>query len=79
MLVLSRKIDEEVIIDNDVVVRVISVQNGVVKLGFNAPQNKVILRGELKSAIVSENKKASVDINDYELIDLGEILKSKHK
>lgn len=69
MLVLSRKIDEEIVIGEDIVIKVISVQNGVVKLGFNAPQDKVILRGELKAAVVGENIKASQD--DLNKADLG--------
>lgn len=82
MLVLSRKIDEEIVIGEDIVIKVVSVQNGIVKLGFDAPQDKVILRGELKAAIVGENLKASQkDLVESdlggEITKLGKILLKK--
>lgn len=77
MLVLSRKMDEEVVIGEDIVIKVISVQNGIVKLGFDAPQDKIILRGELKAQVAGENIKASQkDLGD-DITKLGEILSKK--
>ncbi|MDE6886785.1 MAG: carbon storage regulator [Helicobacteraceae bacterium] len=79
MLVLSRKMDEEIIIDNNIVIKIISIQNGIVKIGFDAPQDKVILRGELKAAIAGENIKASSDITNEidKLATLGKIINNK--
>lgn len=73
MLVLSRKAGEDIIIDNDIRVKIISIQNGIVKIGFCAPQDKVILRGELKEAIAEQNLKASNYSHD--ISNLKEILK----
>ena len=78
MLVLSRKVNEEVIIGDNISIKIISIQNGIVKLGFEAPQDKVILRGELKDAIIGENFKASNKIEDKNLTSIREILKSKN-
>lgn len=75
MLVLSRKVNEDIIIDNDITIRIISIQNGIVKIGFEAPQDRIILRGELKDAIAGENVKAS-NVDSSNLTDLGKILKS---
>lgn len=79
MLVLSRKTDEEIIIGDDIVIKIISVQNGIVKIGFDAPQDKIILRKELKEAIVGENLKASHadEALSSPLSNLGKILQ-KH-
>ncbi len=77
MLVLSRKINEEVIIGENISIKIISIQNGIVKLGFEAPQDKVILRGELKDAIVGENFKASNKIENNSLVSIRKILKNK--
>ena len=46
MLVLTRKVGEEIRIDNDIVVRVTSVQGGRVKLGIDAPRHRKITRPE---------------------------------
>lgn len=47
MLVLSRKIGEQVVIGSDVSVTVVSVKGNRVTLGINAPRNVPVLRGEL--------------------------------
>jgi carbon storage regulator CsrA len=47
VLVLSRKLNEKVVIGNDVTVTVLAVRGGVVKLGISAPPQVRILRGEL--------------------------------
>lgn len=48
MLVLSRKIGEEIVIGDEVRVRVVSVQGNQVRLGFEAPRTVVIQREELR-------------------------------
>ena len=47
MLVLSRKIDDEIIIDENIIVRVLKVKGNTVRLGVTAPGNVSIMRGEL--------------------------------
>lgn len=47
MLVLSRKIGEKVVIGNGIVVTVLEVKGRQVRLGFQAPPNVPIWRGEL--------------------------------
>jgi carbon storage regulator len=47
MLVLSRKIGEQIIINDDIVVTVVSVKGNQVRLGFTAPMNVSICREEL--------------------------------
>jgi carbon storage regulator len=49
MLVLSRKPDESVWIDDDIEVVVISMSQGKVKLGFRAPLERRIVRAELRA------------------------------
>ncbi len=75
MLILSRKQDESIVIGDNVVIKVISIDRGSVKLGFEAPPNTLILRAELKEAIMSENKKAIQNPNDNELFDLKRHIK----
>ena len=50
MLVLTRKIDEQVVIqlgDQDVVVRVVAIESGKVRLGFIAPPDVPVHREEV--------------------------------
>lgn len=59
MLILSRKQEESIVIGDDIVIKVIMIDKGSVKLGFEAPSDKIILRKELKDAIVSKNVEAA--------------------
>ena len=47
MLVLSRKINDEIIIDENITVRVLRVKGNTVRIGISAPSNVNIMRGEL--------------------------------
>lgn len=50
MLILSRKRDEKVMIGNDVVVTVVSIEDGKVRLGFEAPAEIAVDRAEIRFA-----------------------------
>jgi carbon storage regulator len=57
MLVLSRKVDESVIIgDNEVVVTVLAIRGDVVSIGFDADITISILRHELKERLDRERQ-----------------------
>ena len=47
MLVLSRKAEEKIHIGDDIVITVVSLANGKVRLGIEAPPDVHILRSEL--------------------------------
>jgi len=47
MLVLSRKVDEEILIGNDIVIRINKIQGSKVQIGIEAPPDVSVLRGEL--------------------------------
>ena len=47
MLILTRKIDQSIIIDGKITVMVLGVERDRVKLGINAPANVTVLREEL--------------------------------
>jgi carbon storage regulator len=63
MLVLTRKIGERIVIDNQVVIEVLQVKGNRVRLGIEAPAGAVILRQEL--LLRSEGSEA--DKHDREL------------
>lgn len=47
MLILTRKIDQNIIINSDIIVRILGVERDRVKLGIDAPKNISVLREEL--------------------------------
>ncbi len=51
MLVLSRKKDESIVINDNIVVTVIDIRGDKVRLGFDAPKDVPIHRREVYDAI----------------------------
>lgn len=55
MLVLSRKENEAIIIDDQIEILVVKVQGDKVRLGISAPAHVPIHRAELADRIAAEN------------------------
>jgi carbon storage regulator len=47
MLVLSRKVNEEIVIGNDICITVVRVEGNRIRLGISAPDDLNIRRGEI--------------------------------
>ncbi len=76
MLVLARKTDESIVIGDNIVVKIISVENGVVKLGIDAPKEISIIRNELIEEVKESNKAASLEeISESDIASLNKILR----
>jgi len=58
MLVLSRKLNEKIIIDDQIEITVVGIENGKVQLGIEAPKEIEIMRKELLEDVKEENQKA---------------------
>jgi len=61
MLVLARKLDESIVLGDDITIRVISIEKGVVKLGIDAPKSISIMRSELLEDVKDANIASSKD------------------
>ncbi len=59
MLVLSRKKDEKIIIDDKIKVTVLAIEGNQVQIGIDAPQDIEIYREELYRKIEEENREAT--------------------
>ncbi|GHT93175.1 carbon storage regulator [Spirochaetia bacterium] len=59
MLILSRKVDEKIMIGDDVSVTIIEVRGDQVRIGVDAPKNVKVFRKEVFDAIRAENKAAA--------------------
>ena len=76
MLVLTRKVDEKINIGDEIIVRVIEVNQGNVRLGIEAPRNISIYRQEVYEKIQEQNRLASKGISS-EISSAAEMLRSK--
>jgi len=74
MLVLTRKKNESIMINDDVEITVIEVQNDQVRLGIRAPKNVPVYRKEVYLEIIEQNKKAA-ETNDISLEELKKNIK----
>ena len=52
MLVLSRKKNQKIVIGEEIVITVVEVRGDTVRLGFEAPKDIRVLRGELVEPVV---------------------------
>lgn len=75
MLVLARKLDESIVIGDNITLKVISIDKGVVKLGIDAPSSISIVRSELLKQVEDSNLAASKEVELGDLSILSKILK----
>lgn len=59
MLILTRKAEQWIVIDGQVVVRVLAIDGDRVKIGIEAPRSVSVLREELLHEIAGENQAAA--------------------
>ncbi len=59
MLVLSRKDSEQIVIDDQICIKVLSIRGNTVRLGIEAPRSVSILRGEIVS---QQNDSAALQV-----------------
>ena len=59
MLILSRKINEKIMIGDDISVSIIEIRGDQVRIGVDAPKTVKVFRQEVFDAIKAENKAAA--------------------
>ncbi|MCL4515587.1 MAG: carbon storage regulator CsrA [Firmicutes bacterium] len=77
MLVLTRKIDESIIIGDNVKITVVEVRGDQVKIGITAPRDIAVHREEIYKEIQEENRRAAAMEKAPDLQDLANLLKDK--
>lgn len=75
MLVLTRKKDQTIIVNDNIEITVLDIQGDQVRIGINAPKNVAIHRKEVYLEIQEENKKAAATGN----VQLDNIMKLTKK
>lgn len=56
MLVLSRRVQESIVISGDIVITVVRLQGNQVRLGISAPSEMSVHRGEVHELIQQEKR-----------------------
>ncbi len=80
MLVLARRINESIVIGDDIEVVVIDIKGDQVKLGIKAPKKVTVHRKEIYDEIKQENIAATVTpFKPEALRDLSDFFKRKDK
>jgi carbon storage regulator CsrA len=60
MLVLSRKQQQTIVVDNQITITVLKVKGNTVRLGIQAPDDVPIRRSELSPLLMGADQKAKV-------------------
>lgn len=85
MLVISRKIEEEIIIDQTIEIKILNVtstdnshskKSKVASIGIKAPRDINIARKELLET-VNENKESQKTVRDIDITELSGLLRTK--
>jgi len=71
MLILSRKVDEKVVIGDDIKISIIEIRGDQVRIGIDAPKKVKVFRQEVYDAIKAENKAASKSANVIPNVHFG--------
>jgi carbon storage regulator len=77
MLILARKLNESIIVGDNVEIIIVDFKGDQVKLGIRAPKDVKVYRGEIYDAIQKENIEAAKIANVPNAI--SQLMKSKKK
>lgn len=69
MLILNRKIDESIIIDDRIEIKILEIVDGKIKIGIEAPKEISVLRKEIYEEIKEENTQAAnISLDSFNLL-----------
>lgn len=64
MLVLTRKVNQSIVIGDNIELLILECKDGTVKIGIEAPKNVKVFRKEIVDEVINENSRAlSPDMN----------------
>lgn len=66
MLILSRKVNERIMIGEDISLTIIEIRGDQVKIGVEAPKSVKVFRQEVYEAIQSENRAAATSTTNLD-------------
>jgi carbon storage regulator len=69
MLILNRKLNESIIIDDRIEIKILEIVDGKIKIGIEAPKEISVLRKEIYEEIKEENTQAlNVSLDSFNLL-----------
>lgn len=75
MLVLSRQLDETIMVGDDIEIKIVGIDRGKVRLGITAPLGVVVHRKEVWETIHREIREATcLDHSPFHVIRLADYL-----
>ena len=69
MLALARKVNETIVINNNIEVTILEVKGDQVKVGINAPKSIPVYRKEIFLQIQEANKEAAENAAALDILD----------
>jgi len=72
MLILSRKINEKIMIGEDISVSIIEIRGDQVRIGVDAPKVVKVFRQEVFDAIKAENKAAAQSAVELPVLNIDD-------
>lgn len=79
MLILTRKLNEEIRINGDIVIKIVTLSDNQVKIGIEAPADVKILRGEVYEKVRDNTIEASQKSKEKIEVDLTRLKVNKIK
>jgi len=79
MLVIARKVGEELKIGDNIIIKIVSLEKNQIKIGIDAPRDVSILRMELVKEITNQNKLANQDTDENIIHSLHNLIKAKNE
>jgi len=71
MLILTRKVDEKIVIGDDISVSVVEIRGDQVRIGVEAPKTVKVFRKEVFDAIKAENMAAAESAPELPAVNFG--------